>query len=187
MNLWSFLSQGSIRIFFTFKSSSNYVLLDKSGCINALSFGDTKKFSNFGCSFWAKSSGFSFISKSWDLLLSLLSNNTWKHFNVRTNNTSSDWFSLSLSLSFSSVSSSSWRKKKFNSVDGKYSLFHCKSITIKSASNLKYISFELFTKVISFNLLTNPLFKKVSPGIGVINSNTFSCSLLWTMQTKFHN
>lgn len=187
LDLGGFVSVG-IDVLLSFEGSSNGMLFNQStrtsksllvfSLLNSIELSDTSS------SLGTKSSWFCLVSESGNFLLSLFNEKEGKSFNVRTNNASSNRFSLSFSSSLSSVSAGSWGEEQFDSVVAEDTLFHGKSVFIESSSDSEDISLELFAENISFNFLTHSLLVEDSASVVIIDIEWLSSAVCGVGDTE---
>ena len=175
-------------ILFALESSSDSMLFDQSAWSNAsllsFTFFNSIKFSDTTSSFGTKSSIFGLIGKSGNLFVTFLDKGKGESFNIRSNNASSNGFSLSFSFSFGSISWCSRGEEKFYSVIAEDTLFHGKTVFIEASVNFEDITLELLSEGICFNFLSHSLFEKDSASIIIIDFKGFGGSVcgIWNAE-----
>ena len=122
-----------------------------------------KEPAHLSSSLWAKPLGLLSVRESRNVSFSLLNNNQMQHFDIRTNNATSHTLLLLVTFSLGLEAFVAGLHEEFDSLVGKDTLNHGEALVVLTTRNLKLVSSELLTDLITVNLLAHPLVIKECP------------------------
>merc|ERR1711955_71559 len=98
------------------------------------------------------------VSKSGNLVVSLLDNSQVENSQVSINNTSTDRLAPTLTSASCSVAAVTLVEEEPHTSIGQHTLLHGESLLVISSGNPDNVSFELISESVSINLLSHSLF-----------------------------
>jgi hypothetical protein len=91
------------------------------------------------------------------------------------------------SLSFASVSGAAWGQEELLLVLSEDSLFHGKSIVVRSSGDFENASFETVSEFVSLDFIAQFVVDQLLPESLVLELLFDLCSILWVSDVKYHS